>query len=242
MANVTGTPFIGSVDLYSSNTTPDSHFELGQLVFGKNGKAFRYCLAGATLVVGNLVQGPAIDTQFDALAVLVGAAGATSLTCTNGTTAVTAGQFRGGNIVVNVTPNLAEEYTIVDHSTAISGAVLTLQLDRPIRTAMTTSTRLVMRRSPWSGVLQSIATTITASIAGAVIYPIASGEYGWLQTKGVAGVLADSSSILVGSAVSGGSTATAGACCLNTAGFPVIGYAMQAANSGKPIPVFLTID
>lgn len=242
MANITGTPTITEVDLYSSNTTPDSKFGLGQLVFGKNGKAFRYALADGTLVVGNLVQGPAIDTQFDALVVIVGAVGATSLTCANGTTAITAGQFRGGTVIVNVTPNLAEEYTIVDHSTAISGATLTLYLDRPIRTAMTTSTRLVIRRSPWSGVIQSIASTITASIAGAVIYPIASGEYGWLQTKGVAAVLADSSSILVGSGLIGGSTATAGACTLGVAGFPSIGFAMQAANGGKPIPVFLTID
>ena len=242
MSTITGTPTISEVDLYSSNTLPDSHFTLGQLMYGKYGKAFRYVQAGATLVVGNLVQGPAIDTQFDALAVLVGAKDATSLTLTNGTTTITAGQFRGGNIVVNVTPQLAEEYTIIDHTTGVSGATITLYLDRPIRTAMTTSTRLVMRRSPWSGVIQSIATTITAAIAGAVIYPIASGEYGWIQTKGVAAVLADSSNILVGSAVSGGSTATAGACCLNTAGFIVIGSAMQAANSGKPIPVFLTID
>ena len=242
MSYIAGTPTITEVDLYSSNTLPDSHFTLGQLVYGKHGKAFRYVLAGATLVVGNLVQGPAIDTQFDALAVVVGAAGATSLTCTLGSTAVTAGQFRGGNIIVNVTPNLAEEYTIVDHSAASGAATWTVYLDRPIRTAMTTSTRLVARRSPWSGVLQSIATTITASIAGAVIYPIASGEYGWIQTKGVAAVLADSSSILVGSGLIGGSTATAGACTLGVAGFPSIGYAMQAANSGKPIPVFLTID
>ena len=108
MAYIAGTPTIASVDLYSSNTVPDSNFSLGQLIYGKYGKAFRYVLAGATLVVGNLVQGPAIDTQFDALVVVVGAVGATKLTCTLGSTAVTAGQFRGGNIVVNVTPNLAE--------------------------------------------------------------------------------------------------------------------------------------
>ena len=48
MSNITGNPIISSVDLYSSSTTPDSNFELGQLIFAKNGKAFRYVLAGAT--------------------------------------------------------------------------------------------------------------------------------------------------------------------------------------------------
>lgn len=243
MSAISGTTLLSAADLYTSTASPGDGLSLGQLAWGRGGKAFRYVLAGAAnLVVGNVLQAPAINTQFDALAVVTGAKGSTTLVVTNGTTAVTAGQFKEGNVVVNVTPQLAEEYTIVDHSTAANGAAWTLQLDRPIRTAMTTSTRVVARRSPYSGVLQSIATTITGAVVGVAIYPIVASEYGWVQTKGVASVLADSSSILVGSGVIGGSTATAGACTLGIAGFTQIGCAMQAANGGKPIPVNLMID
>jgi hypothetical protein len=240
MSNVTGVATISEVDLYTSNTQPDYTFTLGQKVYGKYGKAFRYFLAGATTVEGNLYQGPAIDTQFDALVCPVTAVGSRTVTVTNGTTAVTAGQFVGGNIVVNVTPQLSEEYTIVGHSTAANGATWTLELDRPLRTAWTAATRVVARRSPWSGSIKTPGTTLTGSIAGCSIYPVTSAQYGWLQVEGVGGVVADSTSILVGSELGGNST-TAGAATLLTAGMAHIGYALQAANSGKPIPAFFNI-
>jgi len=242
MANISGNSLLAPVDLYTSTATPGENLEIGQLAWGKYGKAFRYVLNGAVAtVIGNIYQASAIDTQFDALVVVTGALGSTQLVVTNGTTAVTAGQFKGGTVVVNVTPNLSEEYTIVDHSTATNGSAWTLSLDRPIRTAMTTSTRVVARRSPYSGIIKTPGSTLTGSIVGVAMNVIAANEYGWIQTKGVVGAVADSSSILVGSEL-GGNSATAGAVTLLTAGMPSVGYAMEAANSGKPIPVMLRID
>lgn len=242
MATVTGTGTITPVDLYTSSAIPDSSYELGQLVFGKNGKAFRYALFGETGVVGDIYQSSAVDTQFDDMATTAQAAGLTKVTVTNGTTAVTAGQFRGGTATISVTPGLGEEYTIVDHSTATNGATLTLYLDRPLRTAWTASTKVTLRRSPYSGIVKC-PTTLTGTVVGVGIYPVASGEYGWIQVQGVAGVLSDNSTGAVGSDV-GVPGATAGSVGVNVAGTGksnTVGRAMRALSSGKVIPVSLMI-
>jgi hypothetical protein len=245
MAQITGTPSITPASLYSSSTNPDYNYELGQLVFGKNGKAFRYVKAGELLVVGDVYQGSVIDTQFNELVAIASPIVSAQQVAyvTNGTTVVAAGDFVGGTAIVAVTPDIGNEYTIVGHSTAANGATLTLFLDRPLGTAWTTSTRVTLRRSPWSAVIKA-ATTLTACVAGVAIYPVASGEYGWLQTKGVAAVYSDSSTFAAGSDV-GVPGAAAGQIGVNVAGTGkcnTVGRAMQANSSGKPVPVYLFID
>ena len=112
MATISGNPTLSGYDLYSSSANPIA--EVGQLIFGDNGKAFRYVLAGGSaLVVGNVLQSSAVDTQFDDLAVAANvAAGQSQIVVTNGTTAVTANQYVGGTAEVSVTPGLGDEYTI----------------------------------------------------------------------------------------------------------------------------------
>lgn len=246
MSGISGSPFIGEVDLYTTNVDQGGP-ELGQYIAGDHGKGYRYVKAGASaLVVGNVLQGPAVDTQFDDMAVgTAGVVGDMFLKLTNGTTVLSGGEFTGGIAYVSVNSasgtNLADEYTITGNSAATNGGALTVYIDRPLRVALTTSTtKVTMRKSPYNGVLQAPATTLTSEIVGIAIFEIAAGQFGWIQTKGVGAVLADSTSILVGSQVCGGS-ATAGACTLQVAGLPSIGIAMRAASSGKPLPVLLQV-
>lgn len=247
MATVSGPRTISDSDLYRSTTQAPSGYSLGDLAYGPNGKAYRLALAGASaLVVGNLLQSAANDTQFDDMAVPAAVAVNTwdaGVTITNGTTAVTAGQYVGGSLLVSVTPGLGEEYTIVDHGTATNGSSWTLYLDRPLRTAWTTSTKVTVRRSPWSGVIQFPATTQTGIPVGVAIYPIPAAEYGWVQTKGMASVLSDGSTFAIGSEV-GTPSGTAGCITVFAAGTTKtqVGYALRAAASGKTIPVHLQID
>ena len=242
MASITGNPIIAPVSLYSSSTVPDSSYELGQLIGGKNGKAFRYALFGELGVVGDVMQSSVVDAQFDDMAVTAQAAGLTTVTVTSGTTAVTAGQFQGGTLCVSVTPGLGEEYTIMDHGTSTSGTTLTLVLDRPLATAWTTSTKVTMRRSPYSGVVKC-PTTLTGTVVGVCVYPVASGAYGWLQVQGVAAVLSDNSTGAVGSDVSvpGATAGTVGVNVAGTGKSNTIGRAMRALASGKVVPVSLMI-
>ena len=241
MAFISGNPVIAGLDLYSSSSTP--MHEIGQLIYGDNGKAFRYVKAGAAnLVVGNVLQAPVIDTQFDSMSVPVNAVGSQTVTITNGTTALTGDEFKGGSLSVSVTPGLGEEYTIIGNGAAISGASLTVYLDRPIRTAWTTSTKVTLRNL-WNGVIQC-PTTLTGSVAGVAIHAITALYYGWIQTKGVAAVLSDNSTGAVGSDV-GVPGATAGAVGVNVAGTGkcnTVGRALRALSTGLCVPVYLNID
>jgi len=242
MANISGAPTIGVQDLYSSSSFKGH--ELGFRVQGPNGKEFRYALWGETGVVGDIYQSSVVDTQFDSMTMYAAAAvGDTSIQVTSGTTSVTANQFVDGTVCVSVTPGLGDEYTIVAHNTTTSGETLILTLDRPVRTALTVAaSKVTMRRSPYSGVLKC-PTTLTGTVVGVGLYAVTSGEYGWLQTKGVAGVLSDNSTGAVGSDVSVPG-ATAGSVGVNVAGTGkcnTVGRAMRALSSGVVVPIDLCI-
>jgi hypothetical protein len=175
-----------------------------------------------------------------------GVVGDMFLKLTNGTTVLTGGEMTGGIAYVSVNSatgtNLGQEYTITGNSAAGNGGALTVYIDRPLRTALTVSTsKVTLKPSPYNGVLQAIATTLTNVPVGVAIFPIAASQYGWIQTKGLCSVLADSTSIIAGSAVTGAS-GTAGAVTLQVAGFPGVGSALRAASSGKPLPVMLRLD
>lgn len=245
MASVTGVPTLSFIDLYTNDTTIPSGYSLGMLIWGNDGKAFRYALNGASaLVMGNALQSSVVDTQFTNMAVGVAAvSGATQISITNGTTTVNANDFVGGSLTVYTAGTVAigDEYTIVGHTTGTSGATLIVQLDRPLRAAFTTSAKVSMRRSPYSGVIQSPATTLTGTVAGVAMFAGTLAQYNWIQTHGVAGVLSDGTSILVGSSVAVPS-GTAGAITLETAGLSPVGYAQQAGASAHAIGVDLRID
>lgn len=244
MASITGPAIVSDVDVYSSYTTVPGGWHVGDRISGNNGKEFRLALFGELGVVGDIMQSAAIDTQFDDMSVPAQAVGTKVVSVTNGTTSVTANQFDGGTLSVSVTPGLGEEYTIIGHdsSTITSGNTLHLVLDRPLRTAWTTSTKVTMRRSPCSGIVKC-PTTLTGVAAGVCVYPVPSGSYGWIQTKGEVGILCDNSSGAVGSDV-GVPGATAGTVGVNVAGTGksnTIGKAMRALASGKVVPVNINI-
>lgn len=244
MASITGNAFLADIDLYSSSTTVPGGLYVGQRIAGKNGKEFVYSLAGAAnLVVGNLLQSSATDTQFEDMAVPAATViGDQSVTITNGTTAVTANQFDGGSLLISVTPGLGEEYTVVSHGAATSGQPLTVFLDRPLRTAWTTSTKVSLKRSPYSGVIQFPATTQTGIAAGVAIYNIPAAQYGWVQVKGLCAALSDGSTFAIGTEV-GTPSGTAGAVTVYAAGTTHmrVGVAQRAAASGKDISVMLML-
>jgi hypothetical protein len=243
MASISNFPTLSWIDLYASDTTVPSGNQLGMLAVGPDGKGYRYALAGVSaLTVGNVLQSSAVDTTHTNMAVpAVVTLGSTTVTVTNGTDVVVAGDLVGGTLSVYTTPGLGEEYTIVGNSAATSGSALTLYIDRPLRTAWTTATKVNVLHSPWWKVIAGVGGTLTGTCPGVAIYAIPAGAYGWIQTKGVSAVLSDNTSILVGSALMPSATA-AGSAALHLAGFPVIGQAMQAAASTHVIAATLSID
>lgn len=249
MAYVSGQATISGSELYSSTATPGDGVFPGQIVWdGKTGKAFRYALAGGTaLVVGNLLQSAANDTTYTNMVVATAAAaGDRQIYLTNGTATITSEQFKGGSLVVYTagTIGVADEYTILGITgTLTTGGALLVQLDRPLRAAVTTSATVNMRRSPWSGVIQFPASTQTGIPVGVAIHAVAANQYGWVQTHGVCGVLSDGSTNAIGSDI-GTVSGTAGAVTVATVGTTKarVGYTQQVQVAGKGIVAFLQID
>ncbi len=256
MATISGVATLSYNDLYTneSTATPAGPLQIGSIAAGPHGKWFRYASVGETaLVAGNLLQESAEDTQFEnmavtASAIATGTSGLQTVNVTNGTTTIEANDFDGGSIAVYTTPDLGREYTILGHTTGASGVAITVTVDRPLGTAWTTSTKIDMKRNPWSEVIQAPATTQTGMPVGVAIYASAAStttvlSYSYVQTHGVASVLSDGSTFAVGSDV-GTPSGTAGCVTVFAAGstHTSVGIARQANASAHCIPVFLRID
>jgi len=247
MAGISGPSLGSAIDLYTSTVSPGAGLEVGQKIEGRNGKTFRYILNGAVnLIVGQVLQAAAEDTQFENMAVTATAINSPYLNVTNGTTTVTDAAFRGGSLSVYTAGGtvLGDEYTIMGVTgTLTSGGSMQVLLDRPLRVAATTSCTVNMKRSPYSGVIQSPATTPTDMAAGIAIYAVLAGQYGFVLTHGQHTVLSDGSTFAVGSML-GTASGTAGCATVYAAGtaHQIIGVSRQAAASGHNISAFITID
>ncbi|SRR5258708_2740301 len=249
MASINGVGLISAADLYVTTAAPGENMAIGQLFYDTlNGKMFRYALAGASdLVIGNLLQESAEDTTYENMTVgTAGAVGDAFLQITNGTATITSAAFTGGSISIYTagTITVGDEYTITGITgTLTTGGALKVYLDRPLRTATTTSAKVVMKKSPWSGVIQAPATTQTGMAVGVAIYIIPATQYGFVQTHGVCSVLSDGSTFAVGSDL-GTPSGTAGCVTVFAAGttHQRVGVSREAAASAHCISAFLQID
>lgn len=233
---------ISPVDLYQGVTDIPGAELLGSVERGLNGKEFMYILAGASnLVLGNLLQSSAIDTQFDDMVVPAAVASTTpsggAIGVTNGTTVVAVDDYKGGTAC----DSNGEEYTIIGNNAAANGALLNLFFDRPIRTAWTVSTTVTLRKNPGFKVIQC-PTTLTGQVVGAALFAIPATQYGWIQMRGTANVLSDASTGAVGSSLSN-SASVAGAVgvAVSGTGRTGVGAAQRALSSAKQIPVWLKL-
>lgn len=248
MAGQAGPSTLSAIDLYTSTASPGVGMVVGQKCEGSSGKIFRYVLNGAVAqVVGNLLQESVEDTTYENMAVgTAAAAGDKVIQITNGTATVTDAMFKGGQLSIYTAGTIAvgDEYTIMGLTgTLTTGGAMYVTLDRPLRAAVTTSAKVVMKRSPWSGVIQAPATTQTGMAVGVSIYPIAANQYGWVQTHGECSVLSDGSTFAVGSDL-GTPSGTAGCVTVYAAGttHQRVGVSREAAASAHAIAAFLQID
>lgn len=213
---------------------------LGAKFVDQNGNAYRRVLVGGTaLVPGKLYQAPAEITDHQGLTPAAAAIGATSVTVTLGATAVTANQYAGGYLIVTITPGQGYKYLISSHPAASGAATCVLQLADPIVVALTTSSRVDMVLNPYSGVVVN-PTTATSCPVGAAVHAAAAATYSWLQTGGVAALLADGA-LAVGTNVCA-SNATAGAVEAATGVQALVGLAQTGVATTDYGAVKLTFD
>lgn len=224
--------------LFESSTVP--LHTLGERVATNDGRAYRYVLAGGTaLVPGKLQQAPAEVTNHQNLTPAAAAIGDTTVTATLGATAATADQYAGGYVMVTVTPGQGYQYRIKSHAAVLSGGVITLVLEDPILVAWTTSTRIDLCASPYSGVIVNPATASSAPI-GVAVFAVPAASYGWIQVAGPACVLMDGTGV-VGTNMAA-SNGTAGAVEPHTGVQAIVGQAITGVATTEYGSVNLTIS
>ena len=186
----------------------DQRWALGQKLVTQDGRTYRFHKVGAsTLVVGDLLQGPALITNHLATAGVVdgSTAGSSTVVATLGATASAVDQYRGGYASVVLTPGGGETYilnrspNIQTHAAVASAGVITATLAQgeTVVTALTATSDVTWVLNPYAGVIQYPATQGTAAPAGLAVKASTTGRFGWLQTQGVATVLA-SGTLVVG--------------------------------------------
>jgi len=208
MAQITSDIQATPAGLFTS--TADQQAILGSRAVASDGREFRYAKAGAVaLVPGTLVQAAAEITNHQNIAPADAVAGATSITVTLGATAVTANQYAGGWAVVTTSTGAGYQYQISGHPAAALSTAVVLTLVEPLQTALAASTsKIDLVANTYNGVVINPATA-TSNPVGAAVYPIAIGQFGWIQVKGPANLLADGT-VVVGTGLVA-SNATAGA-------------------------------
>lgn len=227
--SLTGPVLADYQDLYSSSTTaggPTGGLVLGAKAYTGDGREFRFCLAGGSnLVQGKLQQSAAQVTTNQNISVEAAAAqGATSVSVTIGTTAVTANEFANGWLATSD----GYQYSINSHPAADASSTLVLTLDDPLQAAITTSTTASLIPNDYANVILC-PITLTGNPVGVAVFPVTSAQYGWIQVQGPANVLNDAGTA-VGLALEA-SGATAGALKTAVAGGTIVGSAMQTLTS-----------
>lgn len=248
MSAISGFAIVTPSDLYASTATPGEGLSIGQMAIdGKTGKYYRYALAGELLVMGNMLQAMVERATYINMAVgTAGVVGDQYLQVTNGTSTITALEMIGGQVSVYTagTIPVGDSYTITGlGGTLTTGGSMYVYLDRPLRYAVTVSAKVNLKQSPWSKVIQCPITTLTEMCVGAVIYPIPSAAYGWVQTHGECTVLSDGSTFAVGSDVQQpGATAGSIGVYAAATNHQRVGVARTAQASTHGTVMFLQID
>lgn len=226
--------------LFSSSAT--QFHEAGFKATGQ-GRVFRYSKAGALLVTGNALQSAVEDVDHDDIVCRATAIGATQLLITTGSGSgnLDENEYAGGFAVIDTTAGLGFTYMIQSHAAigASSNGALNLVDGESVQVALDTNSRITLMQHPNRNVIQLPATTLTNRVAGGCVYPIASGEWGWIQTGGPGAALI-SGTPGAGQPVT--VSGTAGALAVHSAELPEVAFMMVTGRTGKVLPVYWLLD
>ena len=218
--------------IYEESSTPKH--AIGEKVELADGRCFRYVYTAAAINPGLLVSQ---DVSATAIVesdgkLTAASAGATEVTYTDSGTvgSATADQYAGGYLHITDDAGEGHQYRIKSNTAASSNAV-TFTLYDGLVVAVTTDTDVGVTGGLYYNVVGATAGT-DGIIAGVTTRGLTSNYYGWVQTAGIATVLADGS-IAIGDNLTL-SDGVAGAVQLKDAETePLVGFATFApANTG----------
>lgn len=219
--------------------------DLGVRSVTGDGREFRFASAGASnLIIGQLQQSAAPQSNYVDVTAVAVAAGATTATLTVSTgTAVAANQFSGGYyITYGTVANGGGQILKISANTAVSasGTSITLTLEDAPATAITTSATVSIIPPAYAALIQ-VPTTLTGKIAGIAVTSLAATYYGWVQVKGVANALI-AGTPAIGTGLSAPNGGTAGALQVTAATLMDIATNLKTGVDGRYGPVDLRIS
>lgn len=214
MAKLESNLSILDFDQFETRTEADASHQLGEAVFLADRRVFRHCEVGASNITrGKLQQDAAPIANHANLAIANPALGDTLITITPGATAGAANLYGEGYLCVNDVDGEGSTHKIKGHPAITASVVFDLTMYDPIRTTdWTANTQVTLVHNGFKNVVE--VAVATRRPAGVPVNNISSGDFGWLQTKGVASVLAGTTRTLGAWQISSG--ATAGAVVDNT--------------------------
>jgi hypothetical protein len=200
--------------LYEASTVKDSHRTIGDRVVLPDGRTFRYAYASGTCnpEVGaykskktntNAVA-PAqatAATANDGTGLAAGVVGSRSVSVTIDTEigvlttgVLSANELAGGYVVIgNGTSQHPQMRRIVAHpALTTAGGTLCLRLDAKLVTAVTVgTTNIELMENPFYCVIGDNAGGDYVTFLGVSARVLTAGQYGWIQTKGIAWITSD---------------------------------------------------
>ena len=202
--------------------TSGKKHRLGTKMAMTDGRIFFYGKAGEAITAGKvtMMKATGADHISDLAIAAAVAADASQITITNGgTTAITgSGKFTGdfttegtlvdGYLFVNDDAGEGQTFQIHDHSTAATGAAITVDLypNDSVRTALTTSSEVGISVSIYSAAEVWDVNDIDGVLVGVPTCNQTSGYYGWYQTAGPAAVLTNGTVVLGKNVMTGSTT------------------------------------
>lgn len=241
-------PFTGPLQIELQDirkTSTSKNHSLGQVAFTKDGRQFRYGLAGGVaLVAGQLAQIPAVIANHQALVTAAAASGTKKVTVTLGGTAATADQYADGYLIVRdtSTTGAGQAFPVVgNQAQTVTTGTADIYLDEGIAEALTSASVTNLELSPFGGVLISDHTVTTQRVVGVPQVDIPLANYAWFQTVGVASVLGNGSitkgSGVIPSATTDGAVDIEGTSTITQR----LGFALQTGTSAKYNTTYLSI-
>lgn len=188
-------PDVIDFDPFATRVEAEATQGFGELIQIGDGRNFRHAKAGGSNISpGKLQVAPAQKTNHHNCTAIASAIYTTTPTFTLGATALVAGEYDEGFLSINVTPDVGRTYKIARINAVASGGTANPTLYEGIQTAWTTATRVSLVHNAFNGVIED--TSAQRRAAGVPMVAILTGDYGWVQTKGVAAVLCDTATTL----------------------------------------------
>ena len=240
---LTGTKTISAQDSRDISSTQQE--TLGAKAYTKDGRVYRYAKAGTSaLTVGTMNEQSAIVANHSNIAVYAAAvAGATEVKATLGATLATKDQYAQGYMLVNDAAGEGIAYLIKGHAAVASAGVIEVQLEEPLKVALTTSSEVTFVANPYKGVIVVPSAATSGGVpVGVSNVAVTAAYYGWLQSGGVCAMLSGTTPQTLGDQVSQEASGVAGSASPAVATCPIYGTALQLGVATEYQLVMLTLD